>query len=349
MVPQPQYSDELRSCKDRFLIQCVPTEAASVGDLTSDIFIGNNRQDVKLHVSVAPPLALRSVLEGEIRAFAAQQGVEGHRQCLRKFLELLLARGVLSQSQVLLAFGVVAELFNGVRDSPAEPMDVTRADGVAKWVSRGPPGSSPSPRRNVSAASLGEGATTGQSGMASPVTLSPRGIPASEASPTQRGYVSPREHVFQPAPDAKPLFPSAYPGSGWAPKTVSTGYLPAGRVTPSPSLSRTGSAGESKLLGRGRTESGSSAVSESGSGVLEPPPTPEGSSLASIQAASALYSSSLNDRIAPSFKGTFDEKRKPRGQFKHVQSRPLTEDSDGEDFQDASEMLPDPAPSAKLA
>jgi hypothetical protein len=41
----------------------------------------------------APPIALRSVLEGEIRAFAAQQGVEGHRQCLRKFLELLLARG----------------------------------------------------------------------------------------------------------------------------------------------------------------------------------------------------------------------------------------------------------------
>ena len=116
----------------------------------------------------APPVALRSVLEGEIRAFAAQQGVDGHRQCLRKFLELLLARGalcingdlidtlhcaastarvqgipqiltpsaglaglhapsqllcagVLSQSQVLLAFGVVAELFNGVRD--AEPLD----------------------------------------------------------------------------------------------------------------------------------------------------------------------------------------------------------------------------------
>lgn len=41
----------------------------------------------------APPIALRSVLEGEIRAFAAQQGVEGHRQCMRKFLELLLARG----------------------------------------------------------------------------------------------------------------------------------------------------------------------------------------------------------------------------------------------------------------
>ena len=34
---------------------------------------------------------------------------------------LLLRAGVLSQSQVLLAFGVVAELFNGVRD--AEPLD----------------------------------------------------------------------------------------------------------------------------------------------------------------------------------------------------------------------------------
>ena len=33
----------------------------------------------------------------------------------------LLCAGVLSQSQVLLAFGVVAELFNGVRD--AEPLD----------------------------------------------------------------------------------------------------------------------------------------------------------------------------------------------------------------------------------
>ena len=156
------------------------------------------------------------------------------------------------------------------------------------------------------------------------------------------GHASPREHVFQPAPDAKPLFPSAYPGasacahmrsptrkralpcpglklegappsadipdgnmqivdtfvilhadnrcrgnsvaghggelpscephvvptyvtalslllwlchlsgSGWAPKIVSTGYLPAGRVTPSPSLSRAGSAGESKLLVRSR-------------------------------------------------------------------------------------------------
>ena len=38
----------------------------------------------------------------------------------RQFVEWFGA-GVLSQSQVLLAFGVVAELFNGVRD--AEPLD----------------------------------------------------------------------------------------------------------------------------------------------------------------------------------------------------------------------------------
>lgn len=55
------------------------------------------------------------------------------------------------------------------------------------------------------------------------------------------------------------------------------------------------------VQGRGRTESGGSAASESG--ALEPPPTPEGSSLASIQAASALYSSSLQDRFdKPTFK-----------------------------------------------
>lgn len=52
MVPQSQYSDDLRSCKDRFLIQCVPTDLASVGDLTSDTFASSNRQDAKLHVSV---------------------------------------------------------------------------------------------------------------------------------------------------------------------------------------------------------------------------------------------------------------------------------------------------------
>lgn len=112
---------------------------------------------------------------------------------------------------------------------------------------------------------------SGQSGLASPLTLSPRGLPASEASSTQSaqlilasaplhsllclnslhasnldrmmqsfseglirvlvtlssdvhassreclvwagGQISPREHVFQPTTDAKPLFPSAYPGA----------------------------------------------------------------------------------------------------------------------------------------
>ena len=50
------------------------------------------------HHMQAPPIALRSVLEGEIRGFAAHQGVDGHRQCMRKFLELLLARGEASVS-----------------------------------------------------------------------------------------------------------------------------------------------------------------------------------------------------------------------------------------------------------
>ena len=39
-------------------------------------------------------------------------------------LEEPFGAGVLSQSQVLLEFGVVAELFNGVRD--AEPLDGER-------------------------------------------------------------------------------------------------------------------------------------------------------------------------------------------------------------------------------
>lgn len=52
MVPQPQYSDELRSCKDRFLIQSVPTDLLSEADITPETFSSSNRQDVKLHVTV---------------------------------------------------------------------------------------------------------------------------------------------------------------------------------------------------------------------------------------------------------------------------------------------------------
>lgn len=46
--------------------------------------------------------------------------------------------------------------------------------------------------------------------------------------------------------------------------------------------------------------------------------------------------------------GAVEEGRRPRGQFKHLHSRPITDDSDGEEFQDASEMLPDPAPSVRV-
>ena len=48
---------------------------------------------------------------------------------------------------------------------------------------------------------------------------------------------------------------------------------------------------------RSRIDSTGSAGSETGSGVHEPPSTPSGASLASIQAASTLYSSSLANRF----------------------------------------------------
>jgi hypothetical protein len=52
MVAQQHYSDELRNCKDRFLIQCVPTELQSAVDVTPQIFENSTRQDVKLKVTV---------------------------------------------------------------------------------------------------------------------------------------------------------------------------------------------------------------------------------------------------------------------------------------------------------
>ena len=52
------------------------------------------------------------------------------------------------------------------------------------------------------------------------------------------------------------------------------------------------------LQGRSRIDSsGSAAGSETESGVLEPPSTPSAASVASIQAASKLYSTSLADRF----------------------------------------------------
>ena len=54
----------------------------------------------------------------------------------------------------------------------------------------------------------------------------------------------------------------------------------------------------SMLQGRSRLDSsGSAAGSETESGVLEPPSTPSAASVASIQAASKLYSTSLADRF----------------------------------------------------
>ena len=44
MVPQISYSDELRSCKDRFLIQTVPTKLTSEGDVTTELFDSQYRQ-----------------------------------------------------------------------------------------------------------------------------------------------------------------------------------------------------------------------------------------------------------------------------------------------------------------
>lgn len=47
----------------------------------------------------AAPLAHGKVLEGEIKDIASHQGVEGHRAVVRKFSELLLARGALPSEE----------------------------------------------------------------------------------------------------------------------------------------------------------------------------------------------------------------------------------------------------------
>ncbi|CAL5229444.1 g12767 [Coccomyxa viridis] len=323
MVPHAQYTDELRGCKDRFLIQSIPVNDASEAE-SFEVFRGQGRQDFRLKVIVAPPVALRSVLEGEIRAFAAHQGVDGHRQCMRKFLELLLARGVLSQSQVLLAFGVVAELFNGVRD--AEPLDVTRADGVSRWTSKSPFGSS---------SQLRAGSST------------PPSAPGTRSEEAE-APLSPREHVFQADPNAKPLFPAAYRGVSEkkAAAAYSAAFLPAGRHSPATGLSRAGSgastpAHDPSKLGRGRIDSsGSAAGSETGSGVLEPPSTPSGASVASIEAASTLYSTSIADRF--NLRGVRNPPPSPplRSPSSGGPARRVSEgESDGDEFQDASEAL----------
>ena len=51
MVPQAHYTDELRSCKDRFLIQSIPVNHASEAE-SPDVFGGQGRQDFRLKVVV---------------------------------------------------------------------------------------------------------------------------------------------------------------------------------------------------------------------------------------------------------------------------------------------------------
>ncbi len=51
MVPQAQYTDELRGCKDRFLIQSIPVNDASEAE-SSEVFKGQGRQDFRLKVIV---------------------------------------------------------------------------------------------------------------------------------------------------------------------------------------------------------------------------------------------------------------------------------------------------------
>lgn len=57
MVAQQQYSDDLRNCKDRFLIQCAPTDLPSVADVTPEVFNSSLRQDIKLKVTVVRSLS----------------------------------------------------------------------------------------------------------------------------------------------------------------------------------------------------------------------------------------------------------------------------------------------------
>ena len=52
MVAQVAYTDELRSCKDRFLIQTVPVRSLSEASLDPAIFASPARQEYKINVTV---------------------------------------------------------------------------------------------------------------------------------------------------------------------------------------------------------------------------------------------------------------------------------------------------------
>ena len=52
MLPQAEYSDDLRSCKDRFLIQCAPIDGSTEGPKAPDMSGNQERQDIKISVNV---------------------------------------------------------------------------------------------------------------------------------------------------------------------------------------------------------------------------------------------------------------------------------------------------------
>ncbi len=52
MLPQAEYSDDLRSCKDRFLIQCAPIDGSTEGPKAPDMSGNKERQDIKISVNV---------------------------------------------------------------------------------------------------------------------------------------------------------------------------------------------------------------------------------------------------------------------------------------------------------
>ena len=61
MVPQAHYTDELRSCKDRFLIQSIPINEGLEAE-SPDVFKGQGRQDFRLKVLVVRNFFARHAL-----------------------------------------------------------------------------------------------------------------------------------------------------------------------------------------------------------------------------------------------------------------------------------------------
>ena len=52
MLPQSEYSDELRSCKDRFLIQSAPVDGSTEQSSIASVLATYQRQDFKISVTV---------------------------------------------------------------------------------------------------------------------------------------------------------------------------------------------------------------------------------------------------------------------------------------------------------